>query len=629
MSEVVERKLAAILSADVVGYTRLLAEDEAATIRTLTDYREAIALLVRQNRGRIVDAPGDNVLAEFPTALDAVRCAIEIQRVLRARNADVPSERKMEFRIGIHMGDVRVEGPRIYGDGVNIAARLEALAEPGGVCISATVHEQVRNKLDVGYDDLGDQAVKNVPEHVHVYGVQIGSMPTDIPRQAAGGRSGLRRVGLVAGAIVTLLAVGLWATWPRARDLVLDRVGLAGPPVNPSLPEGPSLVVLPFANLSNDPEQEYFSDGITEDLTTDLSRSPFIFVISRNSAFSYKGKSVKIEEIGRELGVRYVLEGSVRKAGDQVRITAQLIDAANGFHVWSQRYDRQLADIFTLQSEISQEILGAVGVEINQAELERIRRKPTEDLTAYDALMRGLSLFNRFSRKDNTEARRLLEQAIELDPSYPEAHALLAATYSVEYGFGWNLDPKLMDRAEEGVQKALSLNPSIPGPHTGLAAIHLFRENPAGAVASSRRAIELAPNFDAPYFFLAMGLAQQGKIVQALQAINRAQRLNPRAPSGYSTIVPYVNLAAGRKEKALELFEGVRAANPELINVRIPLAALYESDGRHAEALAIVQEILRVNPNMTAEQATGGTPGTLLAAQVADLAGTLRAAGLP
>ena len=313
----VERKLAAILSADVVGYSRLMAEDEAATIRTLNAYREEIALLVAQHRGRVVDTPGDNVLAEFPTALDAVRCAVEIQGVLRARNASLPAERRMDFRIGVHMGDVAVEEGRVYGDGVNIAARLEALAEAGGICISATVREQVRNKLDVGYVDLGDQTIKNIPEQVHVYRIQPRSEPEGLARGSVSRgkrRSRLRAALVAAAAVLLLLGVGLWASWPRPLGLLIDLAGVSGPPVDPPLPDKPSIVVLPFANMSGDPEQEYFSDGITEDLTTELARNPYLFVISRNSAFTYKGKSVKVEDVGRELGVRYVLEGSVRKA---------------------------------------------------------------------------------------------------------------------------------------------------------------------------------------------------------------------------------------------------------------------------------------------------------------------------
>ncbi|MHC4225781.1 MAG: adenylate/guanylate cyclase domain-containing protein, partial [Planctomycetota bacterium] len=330
----------------MVGYSRLMAEDEAATIRTLTDYREDIAMRVRQHRGRVVDAPGDNLLAEFPTALDAVRCAVETQGVLRALNASLPDERRMDFRIGVHMGDVAAEGERIYGDGVNIAARLEALAEAGGVCISATVHEQVRNKLDAGFTDLGDHTVKNIPDQVRVYRVQPRGQPGAPARASTPPDERPRRLrtALVAtAAVLLLLALGLWASWPRPLGLLIDLAGVSGPPVNPPLPEKPSIVVLPFANMSGDPQQEYFSDGITEELITDLAGIPELFVISRNSAFTYKGQPVKVRDVGRDLGVRYVLEGTVRKVEGRVRITAQLIDATSGFHLWSESYDRELS----------------------------------------------------------------------------------------------------------------------------------------------------------------------------------------------------------------------------------------------------------------------------------------------
>jgi adenylate cyclase len=628
----VERKLAAILSADVVGYSRLMAEDETGTIRTLRDYREAIAMLVRQHRGRVVDSPGDNLLAEFPTALDAVSCAVETQAVLKVRNTHVPPARRMEFRIGVHLGDVVVEEERVYGDGVNIAARLEGLAEPGGVCLSATVHDQVRNRLAVDYQDLGDQAIKNIPDLVRVYQVRAAerSALPGVARSQRPKSSRLRTAALATGAAVVLLGVGIWVSWPYLVGVALSMAGLSGETMNPSLPEVPSIAVLPFANLSGDPEQEYFSDGITEDLTTDLSRNPYLFVISRNSAFTYKGKNTKVEDVGRELGVRYVLEGSVRKAEDRVRITAQLIDATTGFHVWSERYDRDLADIFALQSEVSEQILAALQVEIPAAELARIRQKPTDNLTAYDLFQQALAHFNRYTRDDVLKARGLLERTVELDPSYATAYSLLGATYTVEFGFGWDLDPAILDRGEELAQRALALDPSIPTPHTSLAAVNLFRRRPDISVAEAETAIEIAPNIEASHFFLGMAKAQQGKFVAATRAINRAQRLNPRAPSGLSLIVPYVNLAAGREAEAVEMLERLRIANPDLIGARIPLAAIYQADGRHDDARVLAEEILRVNPDMTAEAATGMFSDSLLGEDAAlDWTDALRGAGLP
>ncbi len=625
----IERKLAAILSADVVGYSRLMAEDEAATIRTLTAYRAQVATLVREHRGRVVDTPGDNLLAEFPTALDAVQAAVEVQRVIGARNADLPAERQMEFRIGVHLGDISVEGERVYGDGVNIAARLEALAEAGGVCISATVHEQVRNKLDAGFTDLGDQTVKNIPDPVRVYRVQPRGQPGAPARASTPPDQRprpLRTAFVATAAVGLLLGFGLWASWPRPLGLVLDLVGLCGPPVNPALPDKPSIVVLPFANMSDDPQQEYFSDGITEELITDLAHVPELFVISRNSAFTYKGQPVKVRDVGRDLGVRYVLEGTVRKVEGRVRITAQLIDATSGFHLWSERYDRELSDILALQSEISQQILVALKVELQDAVVERIVRRSSRDLKAQDSVWRGLAHLRRYTREDNLEARYLYERAIEQDRDFATAYALAGLTYLIENHLGWNLDPAVLDRAAELARRALALDPSTVPAHSVLSLVHVTQGRLAEALVAAERAVELTPNLEFPYTVLAMALASQGRLVAALQSVARAMRLNPTS-TGAWVVFATVNFAAGQPEKAVELWEQARAASPDLITARIPLAALYESAGRHEEARALAKEILRVNPDLTAESAT-----ELALAYGFDrdeAIGHLRSAGLP
>jgi adenylate cyclase len=594
---VTERKLAAILSADVVGYSRLMAEDEGETVRRLGAYRTEITNLVGEHRGRLVDFTGDNFLAEFPTALDAVECAIEIQRVLQARNAALPAERKMEFRIGAHMGDVRVEDGRIFGDGVNIAARLEGLARPGGICISATVHEQVRNKLGVDYRDRGDQTVKNIPDQVHVYEVRLeerSSRPASESEPRA--RRGLPAAVLVIGMVIAVGGLGLWATWPRVLGLLADASG-AVPGEQPALPDKPSIVVLPFANMSGDAEQEYFADGITEDLTTDLSRSPSLFVISRNSAFTYKGKNVKVEDIGRELGVRYVLEGSVRRAGDRVRITAQLIDATTGFHVWSERYDRDLEDVFAVQSEISEEILVAVGAQISAAELERLRRKPTQDFSAYEAVSKGWSHFYRFTREDNEEARRWAQRAMELDPEYATAVAMLAGTYSVEYLSAWNLDPGVLDKSRELALRAVELDPGVPSGYIPLAVFYLQRGQPEEGAEYARRAIKVAPNAPDGHAFLGMSMLQQGQRLEALESIRLSIRLDPR----YSFMIPATLVLSGREEEAARLWERYRASNPDSVATRLSLVRYYVSVDRVEEARAIAQEILAINPALTAE----------------------------
>jgi len=612
-----ERKLAAIMFTDIVGYTALMAESEERGLRAREQHRALVRPLVEKYHGESIEARGDESLSTFPTALDAVNCALAIQDQLQ-KDAD------LKLHLGIHLGDIVVQGGEVSGDGVNIASRICSLSEGGGLCVSGEVYHSVRNQPNIDATPLGEHELKNVGRPVAVYalGLEDGIKGR---RHPARKQSHLRVALTTVAGLILLVGVGLWATWPRPLGLLIDVIGMSGPPVNPALPEKPSIAVLPFTNMSGDREQEYFSDGITEDLTTDLAGNPFLFVIARNSAFAYKGKSVRVEDVGRELGVRYVLEGSVRRAEDRVRITAQLIDATTGFHVWSKRYDRDLADIFALQSEISLEILAAVGVEITEAELERIRRKPTEDLTAYDLRSKGVFHLYRSTREDNAHARRLFEQAIELDPDYAEAHASLGATYYIEYGFGWNVDPKLLDHAEERMQRALTLNPSIPLPYHGLAAVHFWRGESAAAVAAADRAIELGPSWAAPHFVRGASLVQQGKFVGAAQSINRALRLNPRASPGQWLAVPYLNLRAGRTQEAVEMFEQARVANPDLILARIPLAAIYESKGRHEEARAVVQEILRVNPDFTADHAAQFSAETLGSEQTK----ALRRAWLP
>jgi adenylate cyclase len=632
----VERRLAAILSADAVGYSRLMAEDEAATIRTLTDYRAEIALLVEQHRGRVVDSPGDNILTEFPTALDAVRCAVEIQGVLGARNASLPAERRMDFRIGIHLGDVAVEEGRVYGDGVNIAARLEGLAEAGGICISATVHEQVRSKLDVGFTDLGDHTIKNIPDRVHVYRIQPRSPPKEPPGGSIsrGKRfRSLRAALLVAAAVLLLLGVGLWASWPHPLGLLVDLAGVSGPPVDPALPDDPSIAVLPFANLSGDPEQEYFSDGITEDLTTELSQNPLLFVISRNSAFTYKGKHVNVEDVGRELGVLYVLEGSVRKAEDRVRITAQLIDATTGGHVWSERYDRDLSEIFALQSEISEEIQVAVGGEILRAAVERVGRRPTRGLSAAEVTWKGTYHLLRYTREDNQKARHLYERAVELDPGYAVAHAYLGSAYLNEFGNGWSRDPKLLDRGEELGRRAIALDPLHPLGYVTVGWAHFQRGDSAEAIAAAERAIEVAPSFEPGHALRGIALAGEGRLIEATQSIRQALRLSPRLPSmTLLASVAYVNVAAGRREEGMDFMERARAASPDSLAPRVALAAYYEQEGQHAKATAAVREMLRVVPDLTAERAMELIPGlerTVRSEELAHYPDLLREAGLP
>jgi TolB-like protein/Flp pilus assembly protein TadD len=459
--------------------------------------------------------------------------------------------------------------------------------------------------------------------------------PDDPAAEVAHLRTGRRIDFAVIGALLIVVGLMLWGSEEDSlRDeapATAPRVDLPDlfPPENPPLPDKPSVVVLPFDNMSGDPEQEYFADGIAEDLTTDLSRHPQLFVIARNSAFTYKGKAVRIEDVGRELGVRYAVEGSVRKAGDRVRINAQLIDATSGLHLWSERYDRELADIFGLQDEIVAAILDSVGVEIEAEEMARARRKPTEDLSAYDAYMRGLYHSGFLTRRGNAEARRWFERAIELDPGYAEAHYGLAGNYAGEYMMAWDVDPGLLDRAEEQARRCLELDPSIPQCHVGLANAGLAGGNVADVIRHAERAIELAPSFFGGHFTLGMARLREGQPQRAIQSFQRANRLNPRGEANEG-ILAFAHFQAGREREAVAIWERVRAANPDIVPGRVLLASYYEAAGDHAQARVLVEEIRAVNPDLTVQQIADIAAVRALGPEhVSRIQENLRRAGLP
>ncbi|MHC4424329.1 MAG: adenylate/guanylate cyclase domain-containing protein [Planctomycetota bacterium] len=410
------RKLAAILSADVKGYSRLMGEDEDFTVGTLTAYRKIMTALIDQHRGRAVDLPGDNLLAEFASAVNAVRCAVEIQTELEIKNAELPENRRMEFRIGINFGDVIEEGERIYGDGVNIASRVEGLAEVGGVCIARTVYDQVKNKLALKYEYLGEHTLKNIAEPVQVY--RILSAPEAGDKVVAKTKISARNWRKSSLAAIILLLVGAvsFAVW-HYRSGRLSKVA-SGEKIATPLSTKPSIAVLPFANLSGDAEQEYFNYGLTNDIITDLSKFRELLVIASNTVFTYKGKPVMVKDLAGELNVRYLLEGSVQKTGDKVRINAQLIDTASGHHLWAERYDRDLKDLFAVQDEIVQTIVSTLAVKIDAVERTRVMRKDTDSLEAYDYVLRGREYFSQTTRSANSKARQMFERAIELDPRW-------------------------------------------------------------------------------------------------------------------------------------------------------------------------------------------------------------------
>jgi adenylate cyclase len=555
----VNRKLAAILSADVKGYSRLMEDDEEATIHTLTAYREVMTTLIGQHRGRVVDSPGDNVLAEFASVVDAAKGAVEVQKELQIRNAELPPDRKMEFRIGINLGDVLVEGDRLYGDGVNIAARIEGLAEGGGICISGTVYDQIENKLSLGYEYLGEQTVKNITRPIKVYAVRAepgGSVP--LPAQKA-----------------------------------------------TELPEKPSIAVLPFANMSGDPEQEYFSDGITEDIITDLSKISGLFVIARNSVFRYKDKTVKPEEISRELGVRYLLEGSVRKAGRRVRITAQLVDAATAGHLWAERYDRDLEDIFAVQDEVTQKIVGALEVQLTQGERERVKRPPTSNLEAYEYFLRGREHHAHRTQEANAQAQAMFQRATELDPEFAAAHAWLGRTHVVEWLFQWNQDADCLEEALANAQRAVALDESLPAAHETLGYVHLAKREFERAVAEGERAVALDPNDADAAMVLAeiLNCADVDRAEEAIALVQKAMRLNPHYPASYLFVLGQAYGLAGRGEEAIALLKRVLTRNPDHLAAHLALAWIYKDLGREDEAREDMEALRRLEPkNVSLEE---------------------------
>ncbi len=615
------RKLAAILSADVKGYSRLMGEDEEATIRTLTAYREVMANLIQKHGGRVVDSPGDNVLAEFKSVVDAVRCAVEIQEELKARNTELPENRKMEFRIGVNLGDVIEEGEQIYGDGINIAARLESLAEEGGICISGSTYEQVEGKLDIGYEYLGEQRVKNISKPVRVYRVlmepeEAGSV---VYRRRKDDPLHRRRATLVSIVVlvVVVLALAVWRFYLRpAPPVEVASVEKMAFP----LPDKPSIAVLPFVNMSGDPEQEYFSDGITEDLITDLSKVSGLFVIARNSVFTYKGKAVKVEEVGRELGVRYVLEGSVRKANGRVRITAQLVDATTGGHLWAERYDRDLKEIFALQDEVARKIVAALAARLakttvstsdpsqsalvanlTKVEKGRVAHKHSGNLRAYDYFWRGRWYFQHLTEKTNDQARLMFERAIDLDPEFAPAYALLGLTHLQEWSLGWSQDPQSLEQAFEIAQRAVALDDSLPLGHQILGEVYLWKKQHEQAIAELEKTIALNPNDAEGVLGLGSILNWAGRPEEAIGLVKKAMRLNPMCPVSYFWNLGHAYFLTERYEEAIEIFKKVLDRNPNFLPAHAYLAASYSELGRHEETRAEAAEVRKLSPQTSLE----------------------------
>ncbi len=595
----VKRKLTAILSADVKGYSRLMGEDEVGTIQTLNAYKEVMAGLIQHHRGRVVDAPGDNVLAEFVSVVDAVQCAVEIQKELKTRNAELPENRRMEFRIGINLGDVVEEEGKIYGDGVNIAARLESLSEAGSLCISGTAYDHVKNKFSLGYEYLGKQSVKNIIEPVRVYRVLMkpGTLASTMTRWKRKGLKYWKEAPTVLKVAVALVAVanGTWQLYPRLFHPAIkvpSKVKMAFP-----LPKKPSIAVMPFVNMSDDPKQEYFSDGISNDIMTDLSKFKELLVIASNTVFTYKKKTVRVKEVGQELDVRYVLEGSVQKRNNKVRINAQLIFAATGQNLWAERYDRDLRDLFKVQEEIVRAIVTTLAVKIDEAERKREKEKNTESLEAYDYQLRGREFLRLRTRSGRTEARRMFEKALELDPNYPSAYVGLAQCYLQDFYYGWAEFPdKALQQAQDFAEKALSIDASNEQGYVVLGIVYARRGQYDIAMDQLNRALELNPNDALSQGRLGDILLFSGRTDDAIRFLESNLRLDPFYVLERPVILGLAYYLKGRYEDAAKVLEQGVNRRPDIPDSHIVLAATYAQMGRMEDASREAALIARLDP---------------------------------
>jgi adenylate cyclase len=598
-SQTYNRKIAAILSADVKDYSRLMGENEEATVLTLLEHQRVMNDLVNRHRGRVVDSPGDNLLAEFGSVVDALRCAWNIQQEIKTKNDQLPEHRRMKLRIGVNLGDVIAEQDRLYGDGVNIAARLEGLAEAGGICISGTAYDQVKNKLPYRFKYLGDHDVKNIKDPVRVYQAIISFEDAGNLRKPHTIESKrMKRLALSIGmfSVIGALMVAGWyyflnPTRQQAPTKAAEKTLDQGPDI-------PSIAVLPFKNLSGDSEQEYFSDGISNDIITDLAKFRELLVIASNTTFIYKNKPVNVQEIGRELEVRYVVEGSVQRAGDKLRINAQLVDTAGGHHLWAERYDRDLKDLFIVQNEIVQTIVAKLAVKVQSAEQARTKRKDPKNLKAYDYLLRGQGLFARRSRSANNEASQMFAKAIELDPQYGAAYAGLGWTHFRNVSDGWTeFIDQALQQAVDLARKALELDDAMASAYNLLGSVHIFQGQYELAINEMHHAIKLNPNNSESHAILGWVLLWSGRTDEAIQALEKTIRLDVR--SKQVVFLFHLGLAyylKGQYQKAMAVLEEAVVHDPDYIGYHIALAATYAQLGRTADAEREVANTLRRNP---------------------------------
>ncbi len=590
-----KRKLTAIFSADVAGYSRLMAEDETTTVKTIASYREIMASLIKQHRGRVVDSPGDNLLAEFSSVVDAVQCAVAVQKEIQTRNTGLPDNRRMEFRIGINLGDVIDEDGRIYGDGVNITARLEALADPGGICVSKTAFDQIETKLPLGYEYLGEQSVKNIPKPVPAYRVLMDPEAAGKVTGKYRSRTTQLRWTATGGLIVLMLVVGAWAIW--------NFYFRPASPPGLELPDRPSIAVLPFKNLSSDPQQDLFGDALAVSIVTQLYKVPNVFVIARQSSFKYKYEAVKVQQIGRELGVQYVLEGSVQREGDRIRINAQLIEAATGNHVWAETYDREVKDVFALQDEIIRNVVTEMAVEVAWGEMARGMTYATENFEALNLYFNAEKLWQRFGKESNLQARKMLEKAIALDPEYARAIAFLGYTYTTEASRGWVKNRKQsIKQAEELAKRALAIDDCVYLGRMLMGTIYSNRGLYDQAIAEVERAVECEPSNALAKSSLAGKLAYAGRLGEALVLSKKALRMAPYPPPYVLGNAGEINYLLGRYEEAISQYQKLFERFPSSRGREAPwLIASYMALGQEKKAKTEAQKLLKEYPDFSIE----------------------------
>jgi adenylate cyclase len=612
-AEAFKRKLTAILSADVKGYSRLMGEDEVSTLNTLSSHLQRMTSIIQQHKGRVVNTAGDALLAEFASVVDAVNCGVEIQKELKNRNQELPEDKRMEFRIGINLGDVIEEGEQIYGEGVNIAARVESLADGGGICLSGTVHEHVKNKLSLGYEFIGEQTVKNIKEPVRVYRVLMepGIRVPEVAVEKKAKPKQWKRKALSLGVVLIVVAasIAIWRLYlhPTPPVEVASKEKMAFP-----LPDVPSIFVTPFVNMSKDPDQEFLCDGMTEAIITALHKVPGVFVIGRASAFSYKGKPVKVKQVSEEFGVRYVLEGSVQRSADRIRINAELIDALTGHDIWTERYDGDLKDIFALQDEITMKILTATQVKLTEGEEALTSAKyfrGKQGLDCYLKILEGTNYLRRVTIEDNNVARRIAEELIAMCPENPMGYYLLGSVHAQDYRLGNTKSPReTLEKGIELAQKVLALDDSIAEGHVLLGNFYSLKGETEKAIAEGEQAVSLSPRVARALISYANSLRYAGRSEEAIPLFQKAARFCPI--SGRNLFLPLGGalMETGRFEEAVSEYKKAIQRSPENILAHISLAATYNMMGREKEAHAEAAEVLRINPKFSLDSFAKSLP---------------------